>query len=341
MRVAVVDIGSNSIKLLVAEGSGVVLTEVLSRTLEVRISAGIGSSEPRLLAQGMERGAAAVAELAAQARAFGADPLVAVATSAVRDASNGQQFRDRVKAAAGVEIRILSGDEEAGLIGRGLTTDPALGDLRNFQNFDLGGGSLECLSFEGRRLRQALSLPLGCVRLTEKLVEDPTRPLGAAGVQRIAEHVRGVLLASGFLFPVPQGCAVVGTGGTLTTLRMMDAAARGVTLEGVDPRIEVATLRRVLSRVSSADLDSRKAIPGLSGSRADVFPTALATLLALAEVGGIQAFQHSLRNLRWGVAFELLSRAPQLPGLLSLDVIEHLLHVIRMGPVRTQLEVLP
>ena len=126
MRAAAIDIGSNSIKLLVAErradGS---LDEVVSRTLEVRIGAGIASVPPRLTRDGIENGIAAVAELVAEIGRMGAQRIGIVATSAVRDASNGLEFRDRVKGACGHEVRILTGIEEANLIGRGLATDPA------------------------------------------------------------------------------------------------------------------------------------------------------------------------------------------------------------------------
>src|SRR6185369_16463559 len=124
----------------------------------------------------MTRGIEAIRALLGDATEFSREKIVLVATSAVRDAQNGADFRARVRAATGHEIRILSGDEEANLIGRGLTSDPALRDLRDFYVFDLGGGSLECLAFRDRRVEQAVSLQLGCVRLTEKFVADPAQP---------------------------------------------------------------------------------------------------------------------------------------------------------------------
>jgi exopolyphosphatase/guanosine-5'-triphosphate,3'-diphosphate pyrophosphatase len=307
MRAAVVDVGSNSIKLLVADrradGS---LAEIRSQTLEVRISAGIGSDRPSLSPEGMQRGVAAIANLAREARGLGADRFSAVATSAVRDASNGAEFRDRVIAASGLDIRILTGIEEANLIGKGLTTDPALAGLRDFCVFDLGGGSLECLSFEARAVSRAASLPLGCVRLTERFVADPAAPVGEAAVREIREYVRSTLLDSQFPFPVPPGVAVVGTGGTLTTIQAMSAAVQGLPLERVDPLIGAAHLGELLAAVGPLDLAARRKIPGLPAARADVFPAALATLAALADLGGIRAFHHSFHNLRWGLAAELL-----------------------------------
>jgi exopolyphosphatase/guanosine-5'-triphosphate,3'-diphosphate pyrophosphatase len=167
--VAIIDIGSNSIKVLVAARDAAGIVQALkSQTVEARISAGISQAEPRLSEDGMARGLAAIQDLLATAAPFSPAKTILVATSAVRDAVNGPDFRARVQAATGHEIRILTGDEEANGIGRGLTSDPALVDLQDFYVFDLGGGSLECLLFRERAITQAVSLQLGCVRLTER-----------------------------------------------------------------------------------------------------------------------------------------------------------------------------
>src|SRR5262245_20227704 len=172
--VAVIDIGSNSIKILVAvrtDGGNVHPLHI--RTIDARISAGISQATPRLSDEGMARGLSAVQALLEDAMRFNATSTILVATSAVRDAANGADFCDRIKKATHHPIRILSGDEEANLIGRGLVADPALRGLRDFYVFDLGGGSLECLAFLNRTIEQAVSLQLGCVRLTERFVSDP------------------------------------------------------------------------------------------------------------------------------------------------------------------------
>jgi exopolyphosphatase/guanosine-5'-triphosphate,3'-diphosphate pyrophosphatase len=307
MRAAVIDVGSNSIKLLVADkGRERRLEEVVSRTIEARISTGMASERPYLGPEGIARGIAAVAELKAEADRAGAGLVTAVATSAVRGASNGPEFAHGIKSATGIKLRILSGAEEANLIGRGLTTDPALISLKNFHAYDLGGGSLECLAFSGRKVRHSASLPLGCVRLTERFVASPGEPLGDDVAREISRQVKESLLASGFPLPVPPGFGVVGTGGTLTTIRAMVAQNRGLAIEATGPMIGVNLLHEVLAKVAPLDLASRRNVPGLAPERADVFPAALVTLLALAELGGFQAFHHSFRNLRWGVAAELL-----------------------------------
>ena len=306
MRAAVIDVGSNTIKLLVAERGDPGIREVLSRTLDVRISRGIGGAHPSLGADAMDQGAAAVAALAAEARSLGADRLTAVATSAVRDAANGAAFRERVRTETGVELRILSGGEEAALIGRGLTTDPALAALTDFNVYDLGGGSLECLSFVNREPVRAVSLQLGCVRLTEKFVADAAAAFTDADARRVREHVEAALGGAGFGDALPAGTAVIGCGGTVTTARAILAAEVSATLSKSASRIEVGALRRICAKVAPMPLALRRQLPGLSAARADVYPAALVTLIAIAERGRFEAFLHSFRNLRWGMAASLL-----------------------------------
>ncbi|HEX2855037.1 MAG TPA: phosphatase [Opitutaceae bacterium] len=305
--VAVIDIGSNSIKVLVATRAADGSVQALKyRTIDARISAGISHSAPQLGEEGMARGVAAVAALLADAVSFHPAKTILVATSAVRDAQNGMEFRNRVRAATGHDIRILSGEEEANLIGGGLTCDPALASLRDFYVFDLGGGSLECLAFRARRIQQVASLPLGCVRLTEKFVPDARVAFTNDASEAIRLHTRDTMVRSGFTFSLPAGAEAVGTGGTLTTVRTVLAARAGLMLDQTTPTITVVELREMLSWLGALGLAERKQIAGLPPARADVFPAALATVIALAEVGGFSAFRNSLYNLRYGLAAEAL-----------------------------------
>jgi exopolyphosphatase/guanosine-5'-triphosphate,3'-diphosphate pyrophosphatase len=308
--VAVVDIGSNSIKILVAvrraDGS---VHPLHTRSIDARISAGISRADPHLSAAGMARGLDAIVSLLADARRFSAARTVLVATSAVRDARNGPDFRARILAATGHSVRILTGDEEANLIGRGLCCDPALGALRDFYVFDLGGGSLECLAFRDRRIAQAHSLQLGCVRLTERFVPDSAQPLDPATVAAIADHTRAALAASGFAFNLPPAAAAIGTGGTVSTVRAILGACVGQAFDATPAEVAVADLRRLSAHLNALDLPARRAISGLPSARADVFPAALITLLAVADTGGFPAYRNSLYNLRYGLADEALAAA--------------------------------
>ncbi len=308
--VAVIDIGSNSIKALIARRTAQGPIEAVAmRTIDARISAGISKSEPRLGEEGMLRGVEAVRDLLALAAPHRPEHTVIVATSAVRDAVNGQEFRDRVQAATGHTIRILGGDEEADFIGRGLTCDPALGDLRDFYVFDLGGGSLECLTFRDRRIAQSLSLRLGCVRTTEQFIPDPLAPIPRSACVDLARHVRDTLKSSGFRFSLGEDAAAVFAGGSMTTVRAIRGAAHGLTMEDTPPVVSLEALGFLLDEIAPLDLDQRRAIPGMPPARADVFPAALITMIALAEFGLIHRFHHSLYNLRWGMAAELLANS--------------------------------
>lgn len=308
-RVAVLDIGSNSIKILVAErDAGGPPVALWQQAIDARISMGISAALPQLTEDGMARGLEAIKELLAAAAPHAPKRAVLVATSAVRDAGNGAEFSRRVSQATGFDLRILSGEEEANAIGRGLTCDPALADLQDFYLFDLGGGSLECLTFHGRRIAQAISLPLGCVRLTEKFVSNPLDPLPVQARTAITEHTRQSLAAGGFAFDLPFPVAVA-TGGTMVSVRSMRGARTGTATESTSPIVTLRQMRDLFERVASLPLSARRELPGLPGARADVFPTGLATLLAVAEQGGLTAFRHSFYNLRFGLAAELLAEA--------------------------------
>ncbi len=305
--VAVIDIGSNSIKVLVAarDKTGVI-TALKSRTIDARISAGISNAKPELSEEGMARGLAAIQQLLADAAPFSPIRTVLVATSAVRDAGNGGEFRARVRTATGHDIRILTGDEEANLIGRGLTCDPALAELKDFYVFDLGGGSLECLLFRDRKIAQAMSLQLGCVRLTEEFIKDATAPLDQTEASALARHVQDELKRSGFRFPVIAPAAVF-AGGSMATVRAIKGARHGLTLEDTPAVIGTDTLADLIDELAPMTLEERKTIPGLPAARADVFPAALVTIITVADYAHIERFHHSLHNLRWGLAAEALA----------------------------------
>jgi exopolyphosphatase/guanosine-5'-triphosphate,3'-diphosphate pyrophosphatase len=304
--VAVIDIGSNTIKLLVAarDESGRP-TERATKTIDARIGTGISQKPPRLSEAGMSMGVAAVGDLLATAAPLAPTQTILVATSAVRSAANGAEFCARVRAATGQDIRILTGDEEANLIGAGLLCDPALANLRDFYVFDLGGGSLECLAFRARRMAQETSLPLGCVRLTEKFVAEPAAPFSAEARTAIVAHVKHALAGSNFSFTLTSASAIF-AGGSVTTVRAIFAAHHGKNIREISPVVTVPELTALLNRLAPLSLEERKKTAGLPPSRADVFPTALATILAVAETAGLKEFQHSFYNLRWGLAAEFL-----------------------------------
>ena len=305
-HIAVIDIGSNSIKALVATrdetGQLIALNQ---QTLDSRISTGISQAESKLSEAGMALGEDAVVTLLDFIAPYSPQEIRIVATSAVRDAANGCEFVARIKSRTGHDLSILSGDEEARTIGRGLCCDPALRHWETFNVFDLGGGSLECLSFEKRELVHAVSLPLGCVRLSEKFVPDMAAPLAPSEAEAVRQHVIATVRAAQVPFANAAGQAVF-CGGTMTTCRTILAEAKGIPLQQTSPRVTTELIAAILKKIGRLKLDERRQIEGLPDRRADVMPTALVTVLALAAEGAFTQFQHSFYNLRWGIADSLL-----------------------------------
>ncbi len=305
--VAVIDIGSNTIKLLVASRDPHIraISETFRHTLETRLGKGISAANPTFSLETIEQGANAVAELVSIAREYQPESVKIVATSAVRDAANREDLRHAIRAQTGLHLDIITGQREAELIGAAIQLDPAI-SADDFYVFDLGGGSLECLRFRRKKLEQTVSLPLGCVRLTEKLVPNPHAPLQADAARRIAAEVQRVLHESGFEFSLSETAIAVGTGGTLTVSLDILAAKQNKTLHEIPRFLSGENLRQLLEQIGSQPYPDRLKIEKLSPGRADVFPTALATFLALIDLTKTDGLHLSLLNLRYGLAAELL-----------------------------------
>ncbi len=301
---AVIDIGSNSIKLLVAapgNAGGPELRVLLQEALETRISGGIGQDQSQLSDAGMAAGVQAIARLLELARPFAPTQLRIVATSAVRDAANRADFTARVQAIAGTSLEILSGDDEARLIARGIQTDPALGGAQEFCITDLGGGSLECIRCESGKITQTVSLQLGAVRLTEKFVLNPRGPFTAAARAAVAAETLRQLVTSDFRFI--SGGLVVGTGGAFTVARAILAHRRGFLKKETWPaKLARADLAALLDEISPFSATARAQIPKLTPERADIMPAALTTILTLLDFAETNHALHSFNNLRFGVA---------------------------------------
>ena len=307
--VAVIDVGSNSIKLLVAR-AGVEsnsLETLYSETIETRISGGISSKLPSLNEDAIAAGTATIVELHSLAQNYQPDHTKIVATSAVRGATNGDDFVQSVAEATGLEIRILSGTEEANYIGQGISCDPAIGGMTNFIQTDIGGGSLELIRFEAGQIQQAISLQLGAVRLTERFIKDADAPLTLKIEASIRKYVTEQLMASDFDFS-PAELPLIGTGGAYTVSRAMLVAETDSDIELSSPYLLRSTLKQLKNKLAPLPLKERLSIPHLPAARADIMPTALITIDAFLEVANRSSLTHSFYNLRYGVAANLLKQ---------------------------------
>lgn len=294
-RIAAIDIGSNSIRQIIADVSTDGAIRIIDEMKAApRLGRGLGSAG-RLGDVPMAEAVAALSRMATLARQQGARRIEAVATSAVRDAANGTAFLQRVRRETGLRPRVLDGEEEARLAFRSALAHFELGHGRAVV-MDIGGGSLElALSAEGL-VERLITFPFGVIRMTEAFLTD--RP-GPKGVKKLRKHVRAAIKRA---LPVRdwRGAEVIGSGGTFTNLAGMYLARQGMRVPSVHgtriPRQQVEHLLEELTTMTPAE---RLAVPGLNQGRADLIVAGLAVaaeVLARIEPRELAASAFGIRE---------------------------------------------
>jgi exopolyphosphatase/guanosine-5'-triphosphate,3'-diphosphate pyrophosphatase len=284
MRRAVIDIGTNTVKLLVADVEDGTVRPVVAKDVTTRLGEGVNKTH-RLATDAIARTVAAVAQYADEARALGAANIVAVATSAARTASNAEEFLR----ACPVPVEIISGEREARLIFRGASSDPRWSRERILV-MDVGGGSAEWIFGAGGAPERLISLPVGAVRLLEKFGEHDFA--GMAAFLR-AEFARQLAPFRG-----AGAWRMIGTGGTLVTL------ARIARLPVDGARLSLGAVRELVSRLDAMPLEQRRRVPGLPSERADIIVAGGAVALFAMESLGVEELTVSVRALRFGLLVE-------------------------------------
>lgn len=277
MIAAVIGIGSNSVRMLLAEAAGGEVRRIRRDREGTRLFAGL-DAQGNLSPEAMEKTAAAVSRMAADARAAGAERIHLFATSATRDAANKADFAAMLEGEAGLKLEIVSGEEEAALSFYGATDGGESGVI------DIGGGSTEIIVGTGMDVRCAFSCQMGAVRLAGRL---PLRDHGDLPyVQATAADILREQLNRHPTLTLPQSWR--GTGGTFTTLA---AIVRGVHwtertyMHGtVLTRQDVERTARMLADMP---IEQRRTLPGLQPNRADIIVHGVCILLACMEELGI------------------------------------------------------
>lgn len=302
--VGVIDLGSNSIKALVLGLKDKEFRPLYASTRETRLGEGMSSDPVILKEEAILAAAESVKGLLDELMNFKPMKILIAATSAARDALNQDLLIQSIYEKTGHALTILSGKEEALGIGHAVLTEPLVGDWPEFYAFDLGGGSLECIHIKKQVIEEAISLPLGSVRLTGLYVKDSRLPMQTDSQLAISKHVNSVLNNSGLVF---SKASMVGTSGAFTISRGILAYRMGRSFTDMPPYLEIAYLKALFREVAGLSLEERLKIPKLPPSRADIFPTALLTVLTVAERLAVDRVWHSQRNLRFGLAYQLLS----------------------------------
>jgi len=298
-RFASIDVGTNTVLLLVAERRGRELWPVRERAEITRLGRGVdrtGVLEPAAIRDTV----AVLADYAGEARGLGARDIACVATSAARDARNGAEFFAAARAASGLTPEVISGDEEARLVY--LTAWRDFGGGHGLAVLDVGGGSTEFIVGEGPALRGRTSLQIGAVRLTERHVRH--QPIPPQELRELREATRRALEPLATLAPA-AGARLVGVAGTATTLSaVVQKLPRHDAQRVHGSMLRLADVEALIDRMAGLTIPERAALPGMEPKRADVIVAGAVVVAEAMRGAGIDPLIVSDRGVRWGLLFD-------------------------------------
>ena len=295
MRVAGIDCGTNSIRLLVSEGG----TDLHREMRVVRLGEGVDATG-RFNPDAIARTLAACDDYAAVCRRLDVERIRFVATSATRDAENRAVFIDGVRERLGVEPEVISGDEEAALSFAGATRELVGVEPAPFLVVDIGGGSTEFV-IGNRQPEAARSVNIGCVRMTERHVLAD-RPDADAVADAIADIDRAIALAQDAV-PLAQARTVVAVAGSATTVAAMALDLPAYDRDAIHlARLTLAQVREVSDAFLAMDAEARRALPFMHPGRVDVIPAGALILRRVMEVGGFPEVLISEHDILDGIA---------------------------------------
>ena len=303
MRVAVVDIGTNSTRLLIAEVEGGRLEELDRRTEVTRLGDGVDATG-ELNDEAMGRVFGVLEEYRRAIGQAACEATTAVLTSAVRDARNGPAFADRVRERYDLDARTLGGDTEAQLTFRGATAQRDRGDRAPVLVIDIGGGSTELVTGSGTEVSFHVSTQAGVVRQTERHLEDD--PPAPAQVRALRQELASLIRSAAPHSVRRSASSAIAVAGTATS-----SAAIDLQLEPYDPaRVEghvlgLETIERLLQDLAAMSLQERRRVPGLHPDRAPTIVAGVAILLEALDAFGLNQVTVSERDILWGAALEL------------------------------------
>ena len=305
---AIIDIGTNSVKLLVADVEGSTVTRLFEDSEQTRLGQGFYETS-RLLPEAILTTAQSVQRWAKRAAAFFPERLEVIATSAAREALNQAELLEVVGRESGLRVRVISGETEAAWAYMGVTTNPNLSS-KNILVLDVGGGSTEFILGKGMTPLASQSFKMGTVRLLETF--PPKDPPTAEDLQKVTESIQHLLKSEVAPFLDPylaqlngEPLVLVGTGGTSTLLARMALKTQIFDADAVD-RVELGT-KAVTERnqqLWQLPLALRRMIRGLPAPRADVILMGSAIYAAVMRQFNIDLMRISTRGLRFAALLE-------------------------------------
>jgi exopolyphosphatase/guanosine-5'-triphosphate,3'-diphosphate pyrophosphatase len=307
MRVAVVDIGTNSTRLLVADVDGAgSIVEVERRTEVTRLGQGV-DSDGVLADDAMQRVFATLADYRRRIDVHGAQRAVAVLTSAVRDAANGGEFAARVRAQHGLDARTIGGDEEARLTFLGATSSRPRHDAAPTVVIDIGGGSTELVVGGGRAVSFHVSTQAGVVRHSERHIHsDPPR---RQELDALAADVRAIFAASVAPDVRSSASAAIAVAGTPTSLAAINLNLECYSSDKVHGHVlTVQRCEDMLERLAALSNAERRLVRGLHPDRAPTIVAGTVMLIEALRLFGLHATEVSDQDILHGAALETVHR---------------------------------
>ncbi len=313
VRRAVIDVGTNSVKLLVADVAGRDVSPLREASTQTRLGRGFFETH-RLQPEPLSRTALAVARFATEARGLKAEQIRVIATSAAREAGNVGELIAAIRSASDLELEIISGEQEADWAFAGVLTDPDLAN-RPLLLLDVGGGSTEFILGHGTQKHFRQSFRLGTVRLLETLSPgDPPTPAELAEArawlrefirQKIEPELQPALRREAGLSAAHQPVILVGTGGTTTILARMEAHLEDFDRARIEAtRLSQARLRWHTENLWALPLAQRQDLTGLPRKRADVILAGAVIYEAVLERFQFPELRVSTRGLRFAAVMD-------------------------------------
>ena len=310
MKLAAIDLGSNSLHMVIVEVSGSGAFRVIDREKEMVRLGALTLSRGQLSAAAMKRGMEALGKYKRLAATHNVDKIIAVATSAIREASNGEDFLERIGREVGFWPKAISGEEEARLIYLAALHSIHL-DGKRALVVDIGGGSVEMALGAGSRTEQAVSAKLGVLRMTERFVRSD--PLSSKDEARLVDHVETVLSeGAGRIREAGFDCAI-GTSGTILALgalaHAMDSGSPAESLHHV--AVRAASIHALRKRLVASDLKARLRIPGLDERRVDIVVAGAVVLDTILQRLAVEELMLCEWSLREGILLSYINRHPR------------------------------
>ena len=306
--VAAIDIGTNSVLLVIAAAEAAGPRPLLERATITRMGEGVDKTR-RLAPEAVARNLECLRSYASDLRAHGLPPLDVVGTSALRDADGAQAFLDEAEQILGVRPRVIAGDEEARLTFRGALSGLSLAG--KLLVFDPGGGSTELIVGDASGDAppdSRVSLDIGSVRLFERHVRsDPPRAEELANIE--ADIERELATAEPLRLSAGQPITLVGVAGTVTTLKSLELGLESYDAARVHGAVlTLSTVESLCAKLASLPLAERKQLPGLQPKRADVIVAGALIVRDLLRCAGATQMIVSDRGVRFGLLEALISR---------------------------------